>query len=82
MVRENDEVACFQYVAEMLHDLLDSQQFAIVSAVFLLCQIEFLGEEGEGLSGVVNPFLQYGINGGSGGVRDECKCLSWVGVCQ
>jgi hypothetical protein len=33
MVREDGEVA----VAEMLHGLVHSQQFAIVSAVFLLC---------------------------------------------
>jgi hypothetical protein len=26
--------------------------------------------------------LQHGTHGGNGGVRDECKCLGWVGVRQ
>jgi hypothetical protein len=40
MIREDDEVAAsFQHVSEMLHGFVDSQQFAIVGAVFLLCWI-------------------------------------------
>jgi hypothetical protein len=54
MVREDSEMASFQHVTEMLHGLVYSQQFAIVGAVFLLCWIELLGEEGEGLPSVVD----------------------------
>jgi hypothetical protein len=37
MVREDGEVELFQHVMEMLYGLIDSQQFVIVGAVFLLC---------------------------------------------
>jgi hypothetical protein len=70
MVREDGEVARFHHVAEMLHCLVDSQQFAIVGSVYLLCRIEFLREEDAGLSGVVDPLLQHGTHGRSGGVCD------------
>jgi hypothetical protein len=82
MVREDGEVAGFHRVLEMLHGLVYSQQFVIVDAVFLLCCIELLAEEGEGLSDIVNQLLQYGTRGRSGSVRDECKWRIWVGVCQ
>jgi hypothetical protein len=59
MVSEDDEVTRFQHVAEMLHGLIDSQQLPIVGAVFLLCRVEFLGEECQCLSGVVDTFLQH-----------------------
>jgi hypothetical protein len=62
----------FQHMAEMLHGLVDSQQFAIVSSVFLLGWDQFPGE-GEGLPSVVDKLLQHGTNGGNGSVRDECK---------
>jgi hypothetical protein len=48
----------------------------------LLGRVELLGEEGEGLPGVVDTLLQYDTHGGSGGVCDECKRRRWVGVCQ
>jgi hypothetical protein len=57
MVREYGEVTSFQHVSEMLHGLVYSQQFAIVGAVFLLCWIELLGEEGEGLPSVGDTLL-------------------------
>jgi hypothetical protein len=60
MVSEDDEVAHFQHVAVMLHGLVDSQQLSIAGAVFLLCWVELLGEECEGLPGVVNTLLQHG----------------------
>jgi hypothetical protein len=82
MVREDCEVARFQHVMEMLHGLIDSQQFAIVGAVFLLGRVQLPGEEGEGLPGVVDTLLQHGTHGGSGAVCDECKWRGWVGVCQ
>jgi hypothetical protein len=72
MVGEDDEVARFQHVAEMLYSLVDCQQFAVVCAVFLLSRVEFLGE-GEWLSGVLDSLLQHGAKGGHGGVCDECK---------
>jgi hypothetical protein len=76
MVSEDeDEVARFQHVAEMLHGLVDSEQLPILGAAFLLCQVELLGEECEGMPGVVDKLLQYGTHGGSGGVCDECKWM-------
>jgi hypothetical protein len=70
MAREDGEVARFQHVTEMFHGLVDSQQFSIVGTVFLLCRVELLGEQGEGLPGIVNPLLQHSIHGRSGGARD------------
>jgi hypothetical protein len=61
---EDDEVARFQHVAEMLYGLVDGQQLAVVSAVFLLGRVEFLGEEEEGLPGVLDALLQHSIHGG------------------
>jgi hypothetical protein len=46
VVGENDEVAGFQHVSEMLHGLVDGQQLPVVGAVFLLSWAEFPGEEG------------------------------------
>jgi hypothetical protein len=57
VIHEDQEMASFQYVAEVLHGLVYSQQFAIVSAVFLLCWIELPGEESEGVSIVANTLL-------------------------
>jgi hypothetical protein len=48
----------------------------------LLGRPELLGEESEGLSGVLDALLQYGTHGGRGGVCDEYKCRRWIGVCQ
>jgi hypothetical protein len=64
-------VASFQHVSEMLHGLVNSEHFAIVGAVFLLCWIELLGEEGEGLPSVGDMLLEDGTHGGNGGVCDE-----------
>jgi hypothetical protein len=47
----------FQHMAEMLHGLVDSQQFSIVCAVFLLSCIQLPGEEGEGLPRVWDKLL-------------------------
>jgi hypothetical protein len=55
------EVARFQHVAEMIHCLVDSQQLSIANAVFLLGRVKLLGENGEGLRGVVDTLLQRGI---------------------
>jgi hypothetical protein len=79
---EDYEVARFQHVAEMLYALVDGQQLAVVSPVFLLGPVEFLGEEGERLLGVLGALLQQSTHGGRGGVRNECKWGGWVGVCQ
>jgi hypothetical protein len=49
MIREDHEMVSFQHVAEVFHGFVYSQQNAIVSAVFLLCWVELLGEESEGL---------------------------------
>jgi hypothetical protein len=62
VVSEDDEVACFRHVAEILHGLVDCRQLSIVRAVFLLGQVEFLGE-GERLSGVLDTLLQHGNHG-------------------
>jgi hypothetical protein len=47
VVGEDDEGACFQHVAEMLYNLVDGKQLAVVCSVFLLGWVKFLGE-GEG----------------------------------
>jgi hypothetical protein len=57
MVREDCELARFQQMAEMLHGLIDSQQFAIVGAVFLLGWVQLPGKESEGLPSVVDKLL-------------------------
>jgi hypothetical protein len=82
VIGEYDEVTRFQHVAEMLHGLVYSQQFAIVRAVLLLGWVQLPGEEDEGLPGVVDMLLQHSTHGGSGGVRDECKRRGRVGVRQ
>jgi hypothetical protein len=82
MVREDCEVARFQHMEEMFHGLVDSQQFAIECAVFLLGCVLLPGQEGEGLPSVVDSLLQHGTHGGSGGVCDECKRRRWVGMSQ
>jgi hypothetical protein len=63
----------------MLHGLVGSQQLLIIVTVFLLGQVQFLGE-GEELPGVADTLLQHGTHGGSGGVCDEW--CGWVGVRQ
>jgi hypothetical protein len=63
----------------MLYGLIDGQKLAVIYAVYLLDQVEFLGEEGEGLSGVLDALLQHGTHGG---ICDECKWWDWIGVCQ
>jgi hypothetical protein len=82
MVHEDCEVARFQHMAEMLHGLVYSQQFAIVCAVFLLGCVQLPGEEGEWLPSVVDKLLQHSTHGRSGGVRDESKWRGWVGECK
>jgi hypothetical protein len=64
---------CFQRMAELLYGFINGHQFEIVCAVFLLDRIEFLGGEGEGLPGVLDPLLQHSAHGGRGGFYDECK---------
>jgi hypothetical protein len=73
VVGEDDEVARFQQVAEMLHSLVDIQQLAVLCAVFLPGRAEFLGEESEGLPSIPDALLQHSIHGGRGGVCGECK---------
>jgi hypothetical protein len=72
VVGEDDEVAHFQHMVEMLYDLVDGRQLPVISSVFLLARVEFLGEENEGLPGVSDALLKYGFHGGRGGVCDEC----------
>jgi hypothetical protein len=57
----------------MLHGLIDGEQLSIVGALFLLGRVELLGEECEGLPGVVDNLLPHGTLFGRGGVCDECK---------
>jgi hypothetical protein len=64
----------------MLYGLLVGQQLAVVCVVFLLGPVEYLGEEGEGLPGVLDALLQHGTHGGRAGVCDECKWRGWIGV--
>jgi hypothetical protein len=52
MVSEDDELARFQHVAEMLLALVDSQQPSIVGALFPLGRVQLLGDECKGLPGV------------------------------
>jgi hypothetical protein len=66
-------MARFQYVAVLLYGLVGGQRFTVVCAAFLLGRVEFLGEEGEGLPGILDALLQHGNHDGHGGVRDECK---------
>jgi hypothetical protein len=82
MVSEDDEMTRFQHVVELLHGLVDSQLLPIVSAVFLLCRVELLGEECQWLRGVVDTMLQQGIYGASEGVCDKCKLRGWLRVRQ
>jgi hypothetical protein len=49
VVREDDELAGFQHVAEMLHGFVDRKQLPIICAIFLFRRAELSGEEGEGL---------------------------------
>jgi hypothetical protein len=70
-------------MAEMLYDLIDCQQlFSVISAAFVLGWVESLGEESEGLPGVLDALLQHGTHGGRGGICDKCKWRGWIGVCQ
>jgi hypothetical protein len=69
-------------MAEMLHGLVHSQQFAVVRAVLLLGWVQLPVEEGEGLPGVVDALLQHSTHGGSGGVRDQCERRGRDRVCQ
>jgi hypothetical protein len=82
MIREYDEVTSFQHVSEMFHGLINSQQFAIVGAVFLLFWSEFFGEEGKGLPSSVDTLLEYGTQSRSGGVSDESQRRGRVGMRQ
>jgi hypothetical protein len=66
MVREDGEVARFQHVAEMLHGIIDSQQFAIVGAAFLLGRVQLPGEGDEGLPNFIDKLLQHDTHGGNG----------------
>jgi hypothetical protein len=45
---EDDEVARFQHVAEMLYGFVHGQQLAVVRAVFLLGRVEFLEKKKRG----------------------------------
>jgi hypothetical protein len=36
MIREYGEMTCFQHVAKVAHSLVDSQEFSVIRAVFLL----------------------------------------------
>jgi hypothetical protein len=54
VVGGDGKVLCLQHVAEMFHGFVDSQQFSVVGAVFLLCRVKFLGKESKGLPGVVD----------------------------
>jgi hypothetical protein len=45
---EDDEVAHFQHVAEMIHGLVDIHQLSIIGAVFLLGRAEFVAERARG----------------------------------
>jgi hypothetical protein len=73
VVGEDGKVARFQNVVDMLYGLVDGQQLAVVSAVFLLGRVELFGEESVGLPGVVDALLQYGTHGRRGGDCDDCK---------
>jgi hypothetical protein len=81
VVGEDDEVARFQHMAEMLYDLVDDQVLAIVGAVLLLGRVEFFGE-GEGLPGFLEALLEHGTHGGRGKICDECNWRGWIGVRQ
>jgi hypothetical protein len=48
--------------------------------IFLLSRVE-LGEESEGLPGVLDALLQHGTQGGLGGICDECRWRGCIGVC-
>jgi hypothetical protein len=52
------------HVAEVPHGLVDCQALPVVGAVFLLCQVEFPGEEGEGLPDTLQSLLDDGTHGG------------------
>lgn len=70
MIGEDDEVACFQRMAEMIYGLIYGQQLAVVSAVYLLGWVECLEEESERQPGVLDVLLKYGTHGGRGGDFD------------
>jgi hypothetical protein len=57
MVREDDKVASFQHVAEMLDGLGDSHHLSTVCTVFLLGRVHVFVEECERLPGVVDALL-------------------------
>jgi hypothetical protein len=57
VVCEDSEMTSFQHVAEMLHGLVYSQQFAIIGTVLLLRCIELPGEESERLPVVIYTLL-------------------------
>jgi hypothetical protein len=80
VISEDDKVARFQHMSEMLYGHVDGQYLAVIGAVLLLGQVKVLGEEGKGLPGICDVLLQYGTHGGCGGVCDECKWREWVGV--
>ena len=43
---------------DMLYSFVDCHQFPVISTVFLLCWAKLLGEESEGLPGILHTLLQ------------------------
>jgi hypothetical protein len=56
VVGEDDEVARFQHMAEMLYGLVDGQLLTVV-AVLSLARVKFFREKGEALPGVLDALL-------------------------
>jgi hypothetical protein len=77
---DEDNVARFQHVVELLYGLVDGQRLAVLCALFLLDRVEFLEEEDEWLPGVLDALLQHGTHDGRAGVCDECKWHGRIGV--
>ena len=69
MVGEDDAVARFQHVTEVLYGFVNGQQLAVVCSVFVLGRVEFL-EKASGCQAVLTRCCS--THGGLGGVCDEC----------
>jgi len=64
LVRQDDEMLGLQHVTEVPHGLIDRKELPVINTVLLLCRVQILGEEREGLPDVLHTLLEDGTHGG------------------
>ena len=62
MVGLDHQVSCLQHVSEVFYSLVNSQNFSVLGAIFLLRRTHFL-RNGSRLPGVFSPLLQHCSHG-------------------